>query len=102
MTDDIVVTQADRDAAADFSRDQLGGVHVTLAQRVHLREGKRDGHSLVQLLACHRQAEQERCAGIVEAAKVRPHIAELAPSFASSVNDAFDNIAAAIREGGTP
>lgn len=56
-----MVTQADREAAADWHRS-CGGGFVQ-----HILDGLEDDTLLLKAFARHRVAEQERCAGIVAA-----------------------------------
>lgn len=60
----VSAIQADRDAVADFLRDVYGS---PFALHHQIRQGLNDDHPLVGLVAAHRAAETERCAGIADA-----------------------------------
>jgi hypothetical protein len=58
----VAVTQADREAAADYIRNVEGSAQY--AQMISL--GERDGHGLVRAFSNHRLTAIEECAKLAE------------------------------------
>jgi hypothetical protein len=64
MTD---VTQADRDAAADYLHGDRSAIEVGASAYFQaIRDGDNDDNRLVQAFARRGEAERERCASIAE------------------------------------
>lgn len=59
---DVNVTQAVREAAADYLKTQCGPI----VQRIQVREGRQDDHPIVQLLARVESAALDRAIEVAE------------------------------------
>lgn len=66
MTDELLVTQEDREAAADVWRDYIAKVGEVMVEK-GIRDGSLDHGSLVQAFARHRIAQAKADAARIEA-----------------------------------
>lgn len=69
-SEQLEVSQADRDAAANIWRDYVARVGECIAEKA-IREGASDCTMIVQAFARHRQATEARMAAAVEAERER-------------------------------